>query len=150
MEIDDETRLFSNFDVPTSSESDLKLTKGWYRFVARAGNSIKEGYPRPIPQSQNSPNFCGTENAGTLMGSHPTPEEGMVEMTVCFRPRHCFKEGSNCDCERKNTIYVINCRNHYVYFLGPTVSKDRYCSAKAVVRKPKGNLMCNSNIQICF
>lgn len=134
-EIDDNTRRFDNFDVPTSSNSDLHLKKGWYRFSAGSGNSLKEGYPKVIDTTQNAPNFCGTENAGTLMGSHPTPEEGMVEMTVCFRDRSCFKKGVNCDCEQRKTIYVRNCLKHYIYFLGPTVSKQRYCSAKTPVRR---------------
>ena len=136
-ELNDVSRRF-DVTVPTSNDNDNLLEKGWYRFLGNSGNSMKEGYDRVVEKDASPPNFCGTEFAGTLMGSHPTPEEGMVEMTVCFRGKNCFKKGVNCDCDRRKEIYVINCINHYIYFLGPTNSRYRYCSAKTDIRKASG------------
>lgn len=92
------------------------------------------------------------------MGSHPTPEEGMIEMTVCFRARNCFKKGSKCGCEKKKNIYVRNCLNYYIYFLVPTGSAERYCTATTAVKKLKRKffsliLDCNGRytfVHYCF
>merc|ERR1712180_274705 len=90
-ELDDSTRLFnSETPIPTSKADDLTLQKGWYRIMGKKANSLKEGFERPLTGDKlSAPNFCGTVYAGTLMGSHPTVEEGMVEMTVCFRVKYC-------------------------------------------------------------
>lgn len=127
--IDDETR---RFDKPkesyTSTETDNNLKPGWYWFQGGSGNVLKEGYDHVLKTDQTAPNFCSTILSGTLMGSHPTEEEGIVEMTVCFRKRDCYKEKTNCECTNTQTIFVRNCRRHYIYFLLPTKTGERYCT----------------------
>ena len=73
------------------------------------------------------------------MGEHPTVEEGLVEMTVCFRSRHCFyKSKKSCKCLYKKTVYVRNCIVHYIYWLTPTSSGQRYCTGRTSLTGPKG------------
>ena len=123
------TRLFSKQDIPTSSASDINLEMGWYRIMGDAGNSLKQGFDKFLGIESSPPNFCGTEYAGTLMEEHPTKEEGIVEMTVCFRDRHCFFTIlKDCPCQKNQTIYVRNCGNHFVYWLFPSPEKMRYCT----------------------
>ncbi|XP_002160515.1 uncharacterized protein LOC100215474 [Hydra vulgaris] len=128
-EIQDVTRLFSKQDIPTSSASDINLEMGWYRIMGDAGNSLKQGFDKFLATGSSPPNFCGTELAGTLMEEHPTKEEGIVEMTVCFRARYCFFSNIQfCLCQGKQIIYVRNCGKHFVYWLFPTGEKMRYCT----------------------
>lgn len=146
-EIDDKTRVFDNYQVPTSDEDDLLLKKGWYRFTGRSANSLKEGFGGPLPGNKhNAPNFCGTHFPGTLMGSHPTVEEGIVKMSVCFRRRYCFYEKfSACECKSKKTIYVRNCLRHYIYWLIPTGNSERYCTSKTrIIQRKKSNTTSNA------
>lgn len=129
-EIDDNTRYFKNYKVPTSSADDLDLEKGWYRVIGRKANSMKQGFDKALAGNRRSPpNFCGTIYAGALMGEHPTPDQGIVEMTVCFRSSFCFYENiKSCVCKYKKIIYVRNCLRHYIYWLTPTNNQARYCT----------------------
>lgn len=142
---DDITRRFdkpSPSDSPTSNEDDNSLKPGWYRFLGTSGNVLKEGYDRVLKRDDNILNFCSTKMSGTLLGSHPTEEEGVVEMTVCFRRPICYREDSNCKCADTKTIYVRNCRKHFIYFLMPTKKGQRYCTNKIVI--PERNGKCFS------
>ena len=136
--LDDESRSFENFDTPTAQANDINLKKGWYRVLGKAGNSLQQGYERPLQSDRAPPNFCGTENPGLLQGEHPTVEEGLAEMTVCFRNHFCFYKGANCDCENNQTIYVRNCEKSYVYWLSPTSNGQRFCTGKTSLDGPKG------------
>ena len=140
---DDITRRFdkpSPSDSPTSNEDDNKMKPGWYRFLGTSGNVLKEGYDNVLGPNENLPNFCSTRMSGTLLGSHPTEEEGVVEMTVCFRRPICYRQDSNCPCADTKTIYVRNCRKHFVYFLMPTKKGQRYCTNKIVMPKKDGKV----------
>jgi len=144
---DDETRRFDKPEnSPTSNEDDNTLTPGWYRFLGTSGNVLKEGYDNVLGPNVGLPNFCGTKRSGTLMGSHPTEEEGVVEMTVCFRDRTCYRRDSNCICSDTKTIYVRNCRKHFIYFLVPTKKGERYCTNKIVMPGRNGK---NFSFSIC-
>ncbi|XP_057312855.1 uncharacterized protein LOC130654316 [Hydractinia symbiolongicarpus] len=137
-EIDDSTRAFDVFDTPTSKANDLNLKKGWYRILGKAGNSLKQGFEKVLNTGDSPPNFCGTVHAGSLMGDHPTEEEGMVEMSVCFRDRFCyFHNVRTCECKSKIKIYVRNCRKHFIYWLSPTSSNQRYCTGRTSLAGPK-------------
>lgn len=148
-EIDDDTRAFDNHNVPTSKADDLDLKKGWYRIMGKKTNSLKQGFDKAVGNEANAPNFCGTVFAGTLMGEHPTEDEGLVEMTVCFRRRFCFYRNiDSCDCKFTKTIFVRNCRNHYIYWLTPTNSQARYCTGRTSM-KPVTSIKGVSNAIEC-
>jgi len=136
--LDDESRSFGKIDTPTSKANDLELKKGWYRVLGKAGNSLKQGYEQPLRAGvDNPPFFCGTKQAGTLMGEHPTVDEGLVRLSVCFRDSFCFFNNVNsCKCSHKQTVYVRNCRGHYIYWLTPTTSDQRYCTGKTSLSGP--------------
>ena len=106
--------------------------------MGKAGNSLQQGYERPLQAGSTTKNFCGTVHAGLLQGEHPTIKEGLVEMTVCFRKHHCFIEGADCSCSNTQTIYVRNCEKFYVYWLSPTGSNERFCTGKTSMDGPKG------------
>jgi len=137
--IDDGTRRFDMPEnSPTSGEMDNELEPGWYWFLGSSGNVLMEGHPKNVKPGDTAPRFCSTTYSGTLMGSHPTEEEGIVEMNVCFRARDCYKEGiKTCTCHSINTIFVRNCRTHYIYFLMPTKRDERYCTN--MISMPKKN-----------
>ena len=126
LEIDDDTRAFDNHDVPTSKADDLDLTKGWYRVMGKSANSLKQGFDKAVGNKVNAPNFCGTVYAGTLMGEHPSVEEGMVKMTVCFRRRFCFYSNIDaCECKSKNLYsFAIVKITLYTGFHRQIVKKD--------------------------
>lgn len=136
--LDDESRSFEKFDSPTGRANDLDLKKGWYRVLGKAGNSLEQGFDRPLQGSETPPHFCGTELPGTLMSEHPTVEEDLVEMTVCFREPFCHnKLVSSCECSANRTIYVRNCGKFYIYWLTPTGANQRYCTGKTSLDGPK-------------
>lgn len=133
----DESRVFGTFDP--MSRDDLQLKKGWYRFSGRSANSLKEGFHTVAVPVSSEAKLCGGVYAGTLMSSHPTVEEGVVSMVVCFRERKCYAKGENldgCKCKSKKTIYVRNCQRHFIYWLVPTARHERYCTSKTWLSKP--------------
>ena len=79
---------------------------GWYRITGQAGTKITDA---PVPLYQ-----CGTYATGWLSGGHPSPVEGVVSRTVCFK-------GSSSDCHYQASVQVLNCDNAYfVYYLVDT------------------------------
>ena len=76
--------------------------------------------------------ICDALNAGSLQGSHPSVEEGVVSRKVCFgyyqsRYRYGQKQINNC-CKQSIYIKVRNCGSFYVYKLKPTPYNSRYCT----------------------
>ena len=134
--IKDNTRIFHKHMEPTLTYTDLNIQKGWYRFSGTPeipANSLQEGFPGPLRNAQASaPNFCGTTYPGTLMGSHPGINEGIVPFIVCFKKRYCYYLSiQGCECKSKRLIYARNCIRHYIYWLVPTASDERYCTGIA-------------------
>jgi Leucine-rich repeat (LRR) protein len=86
---------------------------GWYRFSGSAGTRLPEVAP--------STYSCGTDAPGWLNGTHPLPEDGVVDRTVCFS----FLSNT---CWRSSAIQVVNCNGYYRYNLLDTPDCDaRYC-----------------------
>ena len=100
----DSDRSVRNKSVSGLQKCDSALAKGWYRFNGIAGSRI--------PHYCVTQLMCNTHAPGWLNGTHPTPQEGVVNRTVCFH------WNSNC-CNWNSTIMVRNCGSFYVYKLQP-------------------------------
>ena len=89
---------------------------GWYRITGQAGKKIIDS---PVDKYH-----CGTVLTGWLSGGHPSPDEGVVTRTVCF------KSSSTSDCGYQAEVEVLNCNNAYfVYYLVDTpVCTLGYCT----------------------
>jgi len=99
-------------------ENGGNVGRGWYRVVGEM-NSLA------IHQS-HAAELCDEMHSGTLVGEHPSVEEGVIESKICFR--RC--SGGSCDsCLREETVYVRNCRTHFVYWISPTGHSETYCTA---------------------
>ena len=112
------------------NKNDYHLAEGWYRFITGKQMStsciLGSGY-------------CDADNQGSLQGSHPSVEDGMVTRKVCFsyyqpaRRRHGYssyyqQSVSEC-CKYSTFIKVRNCGSFYVYKLKPTANNScRYCT----------------------
>ncbi|XP_078055451.1 uncharacterized protein LOC144480175 [Mustelus asterias] len=93
---------------------DLHLCEGWYRFKSSGGWKIPETV---VPVHR-----CSTAATGWLNGSHPTVEQGEVNMTVCFN-----WDGNYCNWDRE--IKIKNCSSYFVYELKPPrTSWSAYCT----------------------
>ena len=70
---------------------------------------------------------CDTSYQGWLHGSHPTIDDGIVSLKVCFD--HYVKYG-RFKCKYSIYIKVRNCGPFYVYKLKPTPTSGntRYCT----------------------
>ena len=96
-----------------SIKCDWGLVTGWYRFNSTAGTRM--------PTTCVSRYKCNTHATGWLNGTHPTPQESIVNRRVCFH------WNSNC-CNWDTTIKVRNCGLFYVYRLvNPPSCHLRYC-----------------------
>jgi len=113
------------------------VEKGWYRVMGQF-NSILQGTP---DTHHSALTFCGAAYGGTLESEHPTIDEKMVEIDVCFRK--CFHADCPCD-EHKETIYVRNCITHFIYWLPPTGSKRAFCLGKISLQQ---YALVNVNLQ---
>ena len=101
------------------------LVPGWYRFQGAAGDQMADNCV--------TTNYCGTQHAGWLSGTHPTVAEGVVTRKVCY-------DGwSNSCCYYSNNIRVRNCGAFFVYELQKPPRCDfRYCGNASGA----GNLPC--------
>ena len=105
----DRSVLFPKFGY----KCDTTLVTAWYRFNSTAGTKM--------PTTCVSKNKCNTHATGWLNGTHPTPQEGIVNRRVCFH------WNSNC-CNWAIKIKVRNCGLFYVYRLvNPAICQLRYC-----------------------
>ena len=96
-----------------SIKCDWGLVTGWYRFNSTAGTRM--------PTTCVSRYKCNTHATGWLNGTHPIPQEGIVNRRLCFH------WNSNC-CNWDTTIKVRNCGLFYVYRLvNPPNCHLRYC-----------------------
>ncbi len=85
----------------------------WYRFEGEAGTQM--------PESAPSIYSCGTDAPGWLNGTHPTPQDGIVDRQVCFN------WNAN-QCNWNSNIQVVNCGSFYLYNLDQPGPCDlRYC-----------------------
>ena len=75
---------------------------GWYRITGGAGTKLADFV---VAQKH-----CGTEASGWMAGGHPTVFQGEVTRTVNFN-----SHGNRA--QWTNSIKVINCNTHYVYYL---------------------------------
>ena len=99
--------------VEAIHKCDNTLVTAWYRFNSTAGTKM--------PTTCVSKNRCNTHASGWLNGTHPTPQEGIVNRRVCFH------WSSNC-CNWDITIKVRKCGLFYVYRLvSPPYCSIRYC-----------------------
>ena len=102
--------------VGSIKRSDNALVTAWYRFNSTAGTKM--------PTTCVSKKRCNTHAPGWLNGTHPTPQEGIVDRRVCFH------WNNNC-CYWAITIEVRNCGLFYVYRLvKPPTYYLRYCVTK--------------------
>ena len=88
---------------------------GWYRVTGEAGTKMID---TPV-----AGDHCGTGATGWLTGEHPSPCEGVVTRTVCFKH---YGE----DCQWQVDVNVLNCNNDYfVYYLVDTpICALGYCT----------------------
>ena len=64
---------------------------------------------------------CGTNSPGWLDGPHPAIEDGQVPARVCF-------EWNGQDCRWETEISIVNCEDHFIYYLPDTPECTlRYC-----------------------
>merc|ERR1711936_738564 len=84
------------------SHSDWKGA-GWYRITGEAGTQLPD---TQVPARKS----CGTHATGSLIGGHPSVQQGEVHRAVHFN-----LDGS--PAWQTTTIKVINCGSYYVYHL---------------------------------
>jgi hypothetical protein len=102
-------------DGPSGTPDVQWLGTGWYRFREPAGTQLPESPPDGF--------FCGTDAAGWLNGTHPTPEEGIVSREACFSIG-----GDPCG-GGSGFIEVLNCQAFFLYKLVDiTACNYRYCA----------------------
>ena len=108
-------RAFTFNDGPGKITKCDKTADKWHRFMAPAG--------AVLPLAAPTVYSCGTDAPGWMMGSYPTPEEGIVVRTACFA---WFGN----PCEWSNEIAVRNCGEYFVFQLPtPPDTCLRYCAA---------------------
>ena len=121
--IDDSTRRYDFRSGKT--KSDNYLPEGWYRFIIAKQLSTSCTYPS---------GYCDASNQGSLQGSHPSVEDGVVSRKVCFGYYQSgFSYGQrrqNTCCKQSTYIKVRNCGSFYVYKLKPTSYNSRYCTTQ--------------------
>ena len=106
-------RSVSYVTGPLAHKCDKNQAAGWYRFNSTAGSKM--------PTNCIRKNRCNTHASGWLNGTHPTPQEGIVNRTVCFN------WNSKC-CNWQTSIRVRNCGLFFVYYLTkPITCHLRYC-----------------------
>ena len=86
----------------SACKCDRELAAGWYRFNSTAGLKM----PTYCVEKKR----CNTHASGWLNGTHPTPQEGIVNRHVCFNWK------SKC-CNWQTSIRVRNCGLFFVYYL---------------------------------
>jgi len=88
---------------------------GWYRVTGEAGTQLAD---TQVPSRK----FCGTQATGSLIGGHPSVQQGEVNRAVHF----------NLDSDsawRTTTVRVINCGSYYVYHLSEvSTCSSSYCT----------------------
>ena len=88
---------------------------GWYRITGEAGTQLAD---TQVPSRK----FCGTHATGSLIGGHPSVQQGEVNRAVHF----------NLDSSpawQKTTVRVINCGSYYVYHLSElSACQSSYCT----------------------
>ena len=81
--------------------------------------------------------YCDAYNQGSLQGSHPSVEDGVVTRKVCFSyyqqirsyGYHYGQQTISKCCKYSTFIEVRNCGSFYVYKLKPTpYNSCRYCT----------------------
>ena len=88
---------------------------GWYRITGGAGTKLADFVV--------AEKHCGTYASGWMSGGHPTVFQGEVTRTVNFN-----SHGNRA--QWTNSIKVINCNTHYVYYLEEAPQcMLRYCTA---------------------
>jgi cysteine-rich repeat protein len=122
-EFDDATRLnsFNDFGATLYCDNDNGggvlppdwAGPGWYRFTGAAGTQMATAAPGDYA--------CATHASCWLDDPHPTPDEGVVQRTICadWSPGPCWQTWE---------ISVVNCGNFYLYNLPNTIACNyRYC-----------------------
>jgi len=88
---------------------------GWYRITGAAGTQLAD---TQVPSRKS----CGTHATGSLIGGHPSVQQGEVSRSVHF----------NLDSSpawQTTTVRVINCGPYYVYHLSEvSVCQSSYCT----------------------
>ena len=109
----------SVFQAGESAICDRALAWGWYRFTSFVGGKM--------PTKKVDQLHCGTIRPVWMKGSHPVVEDGTVDRKACIN----FYDLNN-GCFTELNIKVRNCREYYVYYLGPTFSCSlAYCAGKS-------------------
>lgn len=102
----------SSYSYYTCDYYQISNPKAWYRFGENAGSQMATGCV--------AVGHCGTQTPGWLNGSHPTQDQGIVSMNVCFN------KNDNC-CYFYKSILVRNCGLFYSYELVKPSYCHRYC-----------------------
>merc|ERR1712004_86461 len=88
---------------------------GWYRITGEAGTQLAD---TQVPSRK----FCGTHATGSLIGGHPSVQQGEVNRAVHFNL-------DSYPAWQTTTIKVINCGSYYVYHLSEvSVCQSSYCT----------------------
>ena len=111
-------------------------TKGWYRFVGKAGTYLSTTPPAFHDGKNEYKESCGTSYIGWMKGTHPTLNEGLVKREFCFQSRsgECqwtvMSQVRTCPVGNEYTILrnrIYNTKTFYVYYL--MFPKDLSCNA---------------------
>merc|ERR1712038_1979634 len=88
---------------------------GWYRITGQAGTQLAG---TQVPSRK----FCGTHATGSLIGGHPSVQQGEVNRAVHFNL-------DSYPAWQTTTIKVINCGSYYVYHLSElSICSSSYCT----------------------
>merc|ERR1711902_17130 len=88
---------------------------GWYQITGEAGTQLAD---TQVPSRK----FCGTHATGSLIGGHPSVQQGEVNRAVHFNL-------DSYPAWHTTTIKVINCGSYYVYHLSElSICSSSYCT----------------------